>query len=148
MSKRDPYDVLGVGRNATADEIKKAYRQMAIKHHPDKNPGDKAAEDRFKEAASAYEILSDPDKKAKFDRFGHNAPGGFGGGGFQGGGMNMEDIFSQFGDIFGGGFSGGGFGQRGRGQRVVKGSNLRVRMKLTLEEIADGVDKQLKLNKN
>jgi len=149
MSKRDPYDVLGVGRNATADEIKKAYRQMAIKHHPDKNPGDKAAEDRFKEAASAYEILSDPEKKAKFDRFGHNAPGGFGGGGggFQGGGMNMEDIFSQFGDIFGGGFNGGGFNQRGRGQRVVKGSNLRVRMKLSLEEIADGVEKQLKLSK-
>lgn len=148
MSKRDPYDVLGVGRNASADEIKKAYRQMAIKHHPDKNPGDKAAEEKFKEAASAYEILSDPEKKARYDRFGHNAPGGFGGGGgFQGGGMNMDDIFSQFGDIFGGAFSGGGFGQRGRGQRVVKGSNLRVRMKLSLEEIAEGVEKQLKLSK-
>jgi molecular chaperone DnaJ len=149
MSKRDPYDVLGVGRSASADEIKKAYRQMAIKFHPDKNPGDKAAEEKFKEAASAYEILSDPEKKAKYDRFGHNAPGGFGGGGggFQGGGMNMEDIFSQFGDIFGGGFSGGGFGQRGRGHRVVKGSNLRVRMKLSLEEVAEGVEKQLKLSK-
>ena len=152
MSKKDPYDILGVGRNATAEEIKKAYRQQAIKWHPDKNPGDKAAEDKFKEAANAYEILSDPDKKAKFDRFGHNAPGGFGGGGggFQGGSMNMEDIFSQFGDIFGGGFAGGGgfqgFG-RGGGQRVVKGSNLRVRMKLTLDEIAHGVEKQLKLQK-
>lgn len=151
MSKKDPYDVLGIGRNASADEIKKAYRQMAIKHHPDKNPGDKAAEEKFKEAASAYEILSDPEKKARYDRFGHNAPGGFGGGGggFQGGGMNMEDIFSQFGDIFGGGFSGGfsgGFGQRG-GRRVVKGSNLRVRLKLNLEEVAAGVEKQLKLSK-
>jgi len=151
MSKKDPYDILGVGRSASADEIKKAYRQMAIKYHPDKNPGDKAAEEKFKEAASAYEILSDPDKKAKYDRFGHHAPGGFGGGGgFQGGGMNMEDIFSQFGDIFGGAFGGGGFGgfnQRGGGRRVVKGSNLRVRLKLTLSEIANGVEKQLKLNK-
>ncbi len=151
MSKKDPYDVLGVARGASADEIKKAYRQMAIKYHPDKNPGDKAAEERFKEAATAYEILSDPEKKAKYDRFGHNAPGGFGGGGgFQGGGMNMEDIFSQFGDIFGGAFSGGGFGgfnQRGGGRRVVKGSNLRVRLKLTLAEIAEGTEKQLKLNK-
>ena len=151
MSKKDPYDVLGVGRNATADEIKKAYRQQAIKWHPDKNPGDKAAEEKFKEAASAYEILSDPEKKAKYDRFGHQAHGGFGGGGgYSGGGMNMEDIFSQFGDIFGGAFGGGGgfsgFG-RGGGQRVVKGSNLRVRMKLTLEEIATGVEKQLKLQK-
>ncbi len=138
MSKRDPYDVLGVGRNATADEIKKAYRQMAIKFHPDKNPGDKAAEERFKEAASAYEILSDPEKKASYDRFGHAGQGMGGGGGFQGGGMNMEDIFSQFGDIFGeafgGGGFGGGFGGRGRGQRVVKGSNLRVRLKLSLKE--------------
>lgn len=150
MSKKDPYDLLGVGRNATPEEIKKAYRQQAIKWHPDKNPGDKAAEERFKEAANAYEILSDPDKKAKYDRFGHNAPGGFGGGSYQGGNMNMEDIFSQFGDIFGGAFGGGGgfqgFG-RGGGQRVVKGSNLRVRMKLTLEEIAHGVEKQLKLQK-
>jgi molecular chaperone DnaJ len=113
MSKKDPYEVLGVGRNATAEEIKKAYRKQAIKHHPDKNPGDHQAEDKFKEAAGAYEILSDPEKKAKFDRFGHNAPGGFGGGGFHGGGMNMDDIFSQFGDIFGGGGAVSGFGQRG-----------------------------------
>lgn len=149
MSKQDPYDVLGVGRNASAEEIKKAYRQKAVKFHPDKNPGDKASEEKFKEAASAYEILSDPEKKAKFDRFGHNAPGGFGngGGGFQGGGMNMEDIFSQFGDIFGGQFSGGGFGQRTQGPRTIKGSNLRVRLKLTLEEIAEGAKKQLKLTK-
>jgi molecular chaperone DnaJ len=149
MSKRDPYEVLGVQRNASADEIKKAYRKLAIKYHPDKNPGDKAAEEKFKEAASSYEILSDPEKKARYDRFGHNAPGGFGGGGgFQGGGMNMEDIFSQFGDIFGEQFGGGfaGFGG-GRQRRVVKGSNLRVRLKLTLKEIAEGAEKQLKLTK-
>jgi molecular chaperone DnaJ len=150
MSKKDPYEVLGVDRNAPADEIKKAYRKQAIKFHPDKNPGDKAAEERFKEAASAYEILSDPTKKAKFDRFGHAGQGMGGGGGFQGGGMNMEDIFSQFGDIFGEGFGGGAFGGfagRGGGRRTVKGSNLRVRLKLTLEEISTGVEKQLKLQK-
>lgn len=150
MSKRDPYEVLGVGRNASADEIKKAYRKLAIKFHPDKNPGDKAAEDKFKEAASAYEILSDPEKKARYDQFGHTGPG-MGGGGFQGGGMNMEDIFSQFGDIFGEAFGGGAFGggfggQRGRG-RVIKGSNLRVRLKLTLEEIANGAEKKIKVTK-
>ncbi len=151
MSKKDPYAVLGVERNASADEIKKAYRKLAIKHHPDKNPGDKSAEERFKEAASAYEILSDPEKKAKYDRFGHQAPGGFGGGGgFQGGGMNMEDIFSQFGDIFGDAFGGGGFGgfgQRGRGGRTVKGSNLRVRLRMTLEEVANGAEKKIKVTK-
>lgn len=150
MSKQDPYSVLGVDRNASADDIKKAYRKLAIKYHPDKNPGDKAAEERFKEAASAYEILSDPEKKARYDRFGHAGPGMGGGGGFQGGGMNMEDIFSQFGDIFGEAFGGGAFGGFGGGRggrRVVKGSNLRVRLKLTLEEIATGVEKQLKLQK-
>lgn len=152
MSKRDLYEVLGVARNASADEIKKAYRKLAIKYHPDKNPGDKAAEEKFKEAAAAYEILSDTEKKARYDRFGHNAPGGFGAnsGGFQGGGMNMEDIFSQFGDIFGDAFGAGGFsgfgGGRG-GRRVVKGSNLRVRLKLSLQEIAEGAEKQLKLAK-
>lgn len=148
MAKRDPYEVLGVARNASAEDIKKAYRKLAIKYHPDKNPGDKPAEEKFKEAASAYEILSDPDKKARYDRFGHNAPGMGSGGGFQGG-MNMEDIFSQFGDIFGSAFGGeafGGFGG-GRRQRVVKGSNLRVRLKLSLEEIAHGAEKQLKLQK-
>src|SRR5690606_21736920 len=105
MGKKDPYEVLGVARNASADEIKKAYRKLAIKYHPDKNPGDKAAEEQFKEAANAYEILGDPEKKARFDRFGHAGAGG--GGGFHGGGMNMDDIFSQFGDIFGGAFAGG-----------------------------------------
>lgn len=144
MSKRDPYEVLGVGRNASADEIKKAYRKLAIKYHPDKNPGDKAAEEKFKEAASAYEILGDPQKKARYDQSGHAGAGG----GFQGGGMNMEDIFSQFGDIFGSAFGGGGFGFGGGQQRrTVKGSNLRVRLKLSLEEIATGVEKQLKLHK-
>ncbi|MBK7382511.1 MAG: molecular chaperone DnaJ [Flavobacteriales bacterium] len=152
MSKKDPYAVLGVDRNASAEEIKKAYRKQAIKHHPDKNPGDKSAEDKFKDAAAAYEILSDGDKKVKYDRFGHNAPGGFGGGGgggFHGGGMNMEDIFSQFGDVFGDAFGGGSFGgfsQRGRG-RTVKGSNLRVRLRMNLEEIAHGAEKKIKVTK-
>ncbi|MBL7963923.1 MAG: molecular chaperone DnaJ [Flavobacteriales bacterium] len=148
MSKKDPYEVLGVGRNASADEIKKAYRKLAIKYHPDKNPGDKAAEEKFKEAASAYEILSDPEKKANYDRFGHAGPQM--GGGFQGGGMNMEDIFSQFGDIFGDAFGGGAFGGFGggrRGGRVVKGSNLRVRLKLSLEEIALGTERKIKVTK-
>ncbi len=149
MSKRDPYEVLGVNRNASADEIKKAYRKLAIKFHPDKNPGDHTAEEKFKEAASAYEILSDPEKKARYDRFGHTGPGMGGGGGYGGGGMNMEDIFSQFGDIFGGAFGGGGFAGGGFGgrQQRVKGSNLRVRLKLTLAEIANGAEKQLKLQK-
>src|SRR6476469_5203724 len=107
MSKRDYYDVLGVAKGASADEIKKAYRKLAIKFHPDKNPDDKSAEDKFKEAAEAYEVLSNPEKKQRYDQFGHaGAQGGFGGGGYGGGGMNMDDIFSQFGDIFGGG--GGG----------------------------------------
>jgi len=148
MSKRDPYEVLGVARNATAEEIKKAYRKLAIKHHPDKNPGDATAEEKFKEAASAYEILSDPEKKARYDRFGHAGPGM--GGGFQGGGMRMEDIFSQFGDIFGDAFGGGAFGGfsgRSTGRRTVKGSNLRVRLKLTLEEIARGAEKKIKVTK-
>lgn len=146
MSKRDPYEVLGVGRHAGADEIKKAYRKLAIKYHPDKNHGDKAAEEHFKEAASAYEILGDPEKKARYDRFGHAGAGR----GPHGGGMNMEDIFSQFGDIFGSAFGGsGGFSGFGGGQqrRTVKGSNLRVRLRLTLQEIAEGVEKQLKLHK-
>lgn len=151
MSKRDYYEVLGVGRNATADEIKKAYRQMAIKFHPDKNPNNKEAEDKFKEAAEAYEVLSDADKKARYDRFGHQGMGG--GGGFGGGGgMSMDDIFSQFGDVFGEGspfesFFGGG-GQRSRGGRRQRvGTNLRIKVKLTLQEIATGVEKKLKVNK-
>ncbi|HQV53659.1 MAG: molecular chaperone DnaJ [Flavobacteriales bacterium] len=145
MSKRDPYEVLGVRRNASAEEIKKAYRKQAIKFHPDKNPGDDAAENKFKESASAYEILSNQEKKAHFDRFGHSGPG-MGAGGFGGGGMNMDDIFSQFGDIFGGGF-GGGFQGGGGGRRTMKGSNLRVRLKLTLAEIANGAEKKIKVTK-
>lgn len=147
MSKRDYYEILEVSRNASADEIKKAYRKMAIKFHPDKNPGDKAAEEKFKEAAEAYEILSNAEKKQRYDQYGHAGVGGNsgfgGGGGF--GGMNMDDIFSQFGDVFGGHF--GGFGGGRGGRRVNRGSNLRVKVKMTLEEIAHGVEKKIKVNK-
>jgi len=152
MSKRDYYDILGVSRSASADEIKKAYRKLAIKYHPDKNPNDKAAEEKFKEAAEAYEILSTPEKKQRYDQFGHAGVGGAAGGGYGGGGMNMEDIFSQFGDIFGGGggspfesFFGGQ--SRSSGRRVAKGTNLRIKVKLTLEEIANGTEKKIKVNK-
>ena len=125
MSKRDYYEILGVSKNADAKEIKKAYRKLAIKYHPDKNPDDKAAEERFKEAAEAYDVLSSPEKKQRYDQFGHAGMSGAAGGGF-GGGMNMDDIFSQFGDIFGGGgFS--GFGGGGSGRRVEKGTNQRIR---------------------
>ena len=146
MSKRDYYDILGVGRNASEGEIKKAYRQQALKYHPDKNPNDKSAEDKFKEAAEAYEVLSDSAKRSKYDRFGH--AGVQGSGGFSGGHMNMEDIFSQFGDIFGDAFGGGfgGFGRQG-GRRVNRGTNLRVKVKLTLAELANGVKKKIKVNK-
>ena len=153
MAKRDYYDVLGVSRGADADEIKKAYRKMAIKYHPDKNPGDKQAEENFKEAAEAYEVLSNAEKKARYDQFGHaaNAHSASGGGGYGGAGMNMEDIFSQFGDIFGGGspFDGffGGGRQGGGGRRVQRGSNLRIKVRLTLEEIANGTEKKIKVNK-
>ncbi|HRO76578.1 MAG TPA: DnaJ domain-containing protein, partial [Crocinitomicaceae bacterium] len=136
--KRDYYDVLGVAKNASEADIKKAYRKMAIKYHPDKNPNDKAAEEKFKEAAEAYEILSDAQKRSRYDQFGHAGMGG----GFGGGGMNMDDIFNHFGDVFGGGFGGGG----GRRERRVKGTNLRVKIKMTLEEIADGVRKKIKVN--
>jgi len=150
MSKRDYYEILEVSKNATADEIKKAYRKKAIQYHPDKNPGDKASEEKFKEAAEAYEVLSNADKRKRYDQFGHAGVGGAAGGGFGGGGMNMEDIFSHFGDIFGGGgfggFGGFGGGQRG-GRRVNKGSNLRVKVKLDLSEIANGVEKKLKVKK-
>lgn len=151
MSKRDYYEVLGVSRDAKAEEIKKAYRQKALKYHPDKNPGDATAESRFKEAAEAYEVLRDPEKKSRYDQFGHAGVGNnFGAGGF-GGGMTMEDIFSQFGDIFGGAFGGGfgGFGSTGRrtGKRVNKGSNLRIKVKLTLEDILKGAEKRIKVNK-
>jgi len=149
MAKRDYYDILEVGKNASADELKKAYRKMAIKYHPDKNPGDKASEEKFKEAAEAYEVLSDANKKARYDQFGHAgmANSHAGGGGARGGagGFSMDDIFSQFGDIFGGGFGGGGGRQGGR--RVARGSNLRIKVKLTLEEIATGVEKKLKVAK-
>ena len=156
MSKRDFYEILGVSKSSSADEIKKAYRKVAMQFHPDRNPGDKAAEEKFKEAAEAYEILSDTDKKAKYDRFGHQAfgPGTAGGGGYGGGGMDMNDIFSQFGDVFGddmfGGFFGGGQsrsrgGTKARGQR---GSNLRIKLKMNYEEIANGVNKQVKVKKH
>ncbi|MBL0097011.1 MAG: molecular chaperone DnaJ [Bacteroidetes bacterium] len=152
MSKRDYYEVLGVAKGASEAEIKKAYRQMALKFHPDKNPGDKAAEDKFKEAAEAYEVLSNPEKKSRYDQFGHNGVGGAAG--FGGGqSMNMEDIFSQFGDIFGGGnpfesfFGGGGGGGRGGRRTVNRGTNLRIKVKLTLEEIAKGAEKKIKVNK-
>jgi len=146
MAKRDYYEILGLSKSATADDIKKAYRQMAIKYHPDKNPGDKAAEDKFKEAAEAYEILSDPQKRANYDRFGHQ---GAGGGGY-GGGMNMDDIFSQFGDVFGDGnpfesFFGGGGGRRRGG--AARGSNVRIKVKLTLQEVATGVEKKVKFSR-
>ncbi|PLX15058.1 MAG: molecular chaperone DnaJ [Salinivirgaceae bacterium] len=149
MSKRDYYEVLGVSKSASKEEIKKAYRKMAIKYHPDKNPDDKSAEDKFKEAAEAYEVLSDDTKRQRYDQFGHE--GVKGAGGFGGGGMSMEDIFSSFGDIFGdafgfGGFGGFGGGGRGR-QRVNKGSNIRIRVKLDLKEMVNGVEKKVKVKK-
>ncbi len=148
--KRDYYEVLGVEKNANADEIKKAYRKAAIKYHPDKNPGDKEAEEKFKEAAEAYDVLSNPDKRARYDQFGHagmsGAAGGAGGFGGGFGGFSMEDIFSQFGDIFGGHF-GGGFRSSGGGRSVNRGSDLRIKVRLTLQEIAEGVTKKLKINK-
>jgi len=148
MSKRDFYEILGLTKSASDDEIKKAYRKLAIKYHPDKNPDDKAAEEKFKEAAEAYEVLSNPEKRQRYNQYGHAGVGGASGGGGFGGGMNMDDIFSQFGDIFGGGgFGGFGGSSRGGGRRVVRGSNLRVKVKLNLQEIAKGVEKKLKVNK-
>lgn len=158
-NKRDYYEVLGVSKTATPEEIKKAYRKMAIKYHPDKNPGDKEAEEKFKEAAEAYDVLSNADKRQKYDQFGHSmgpqgfpGGGGFGGyGGFSGGGFTMEDIFEQFGDIFGGRFSNmGGFGSaagssRSRQRQQRRGTDLRIRVKLSLEEIANGASKNLKI---
>ncbi len=143
--KQDYYEILGIQKSATAAEIKKAYRKKAIEHHPDKNPGDPKAEEMFKKSAEAYEVLSDPNKRSRYDQYGHQA---FQGGGFGGGGMNMEDIFSQFGDIFGGAFSSGfgGFGGGG-GSRTLKGSNLRIRVQLSLEEIANGVEKKIKVKR-
>jgi molecular chaperone DnaJ len=144
--KEDYYEILGVSKNATASEIKKAYRKKAIEFHPDKNPDDKAAEANFKKAAEAYEVLGNEDKRAKYDQYGHAAFDGSQG--FGGGGMNVDDIFSQFGDIFGSAFGGGGFGGGGfgsAGQRRSQGSNMRIRVKLTLEEIAKGVEKKIKV---
>ena len=149
--KKDFYEILGITKSADAAAIKKAYRKKAIEFHPDKNPGDAAAEENFKKAAEAYEILSDPQKKSKYDQYGHQAfdNGGNGGGGFSGGQMNMDDIFSQFGDVFGSAFGGGrsGCGGGGGGPRRVKGSNLRIKVKLTLEEIAFGVEKKVKVKR-
>lgn len=156
MSKRDFYEILGVSKSSSQDEIKKAYRKVAMQYHPDRNPGDKAAEEKFKEAAEAYEVLSDADKRAQYDRFGHQAfsQGRGGGGGYSGGGMNMDDIFSQFGDIFGddspfGSFFGGSSGRRSSGgrSRGTRGSNLRVKIKLNYEEIAKGAQKTIKVKK-
>ena len=154
-TKRDYYEVLGVEKTATADEIKKAYRKKAIQYHPDKNPGDKEAEEKFKEAAEAYEVLSNPDKRSRYDQFGHAGVGGAAGGGyggFGGQGMSMDDIFSMFGDIFGGHSGFGGFGGFGGGggqprQRKFRGADLRVKAKLTLKEIAEGTEKKFKVKK-
>ena len=163
--KRDYYEVLGVSKTASADEIKKAYRQMALKYHPDRNPGDKAAEEKFKEAAEAYDILSNPEKRQRYDQFGFAGTSSAAGGGFSGGGFSMDDIFSQFGDIFGGHFGGGsargGFGGFGdffggfggedeggsRSGRVERGSDIRIRIKLSLAEVIHGVEKKIKINK-
>lgn len=154
MTKRDYYEVLGVTKSSSADEIKKAYRKVAMQFHPDRNPGDKSAEDKFKEAAEAYEVLSDQDKRAQYDRFGHAGLSGNGGGFGAGGNMNMDDIFSQFGDIFGedifGSFFGGAAGGRGRSAgrgRGTRGSNLRIKLKMTYEEIAKGANKTVKVKK-
>jgi molecular chaperone DnaJ len=149
MGKRDYYEILDVSKSASKEDIKKAYRQQALKYHPDKNPGDASAEEKFKEAAEAYEVLSHDDKRARYDRFGHAGLGGAAGGGFGGQGMTIEDIFSSFGDIFGDAFGGfGGFGgSRRSSQAVRKGSNLRVKVKLDLQKIASGADKKIKVNK-
>ena len=157
MEKRDYYEVLGVSKEASADEIKKAYRKKAMQYHPDRNPGDKEAEEKFKEAAEAYDVLSNPDKKARYDKFGH---AGMGGEASDFSGMNFSDIFSHFADVFGGGFSGGfgggfsgfsGFGGFGGGsgqqRRVRRGGDIRIKVKLTLEEVAAPVEKKVKITK-
>lgn len=155
MAKRDYYEVLGVDKNASEDEIKKAYRKLAIKYHPDKNPDDKNAEEKFKEAAEAYDVLHDPNKRKQYDQFGFDGPAGMGGSGGFGGGasMDMDDIFSMFGDIFGGhggfsGFSGFGGGSRTRQHAQFRGSDLRLKVRLTLQEIATGITKKFKLKKD
>lgn len=148
--KRDYYEVLGLDKNASEDDVKRAYRKLAIKYHPDRNPGDKVAEEKFKEAAEAYDVLHDPQKRQQYDQFGFNGPQGGFGGGF-GGGMDMNDIFSMFGDIFGGhsGFGGfGGFGGDGAQRRFYRGSDLRLKVKLSLQDIASGVTKKFKVKKD
>lgn len=150
MSKRDYYEILGVDKSADESTIKKAYRKVAMQYHPDRNPGDKSAEEKFKEAAEAYEVLSNADKKARYDRYGHAGVDGMSGGGFSGGGMNMEDIFSQFGDIFGddGGPFSAFFGRQSGGRSTgQKGTNLRIKVALSLEEIESGVTKKIKVKK-
>lgn len=145
MAKRDYYEILGIAKGASPEEIKKAYRKMAITYHPDKNPDNPEAEDKFKEAAEAYEVLSNPEKRQRYDQFGHQ---GVNGGGYSGGGMNMEDIFSQFGDIFGGSGFESFFGGGGGSRRTKKGTNLRVKLKLTLKELAHGVEKKIKVKRH
>ena len=149
MAKRDYYEVLGVGKDASEDEIKKAYRKIAIKYHPDRNPGNKEAEEKFKEAAEAYDVLHDPQKRQQYDRFGFDGPAGGGFGGFSGGGMDMDDIFSMFGDIFGGRSGFGGFGG-GRGSRPqqYRGNDLRLKVRLSLLDVAHGVTKKFKVRKD
>lgn len=147
--KRDYYEVLGVSKSASDDEIKKAYRKIAIKYHPDRNPGDKIAEEKFKEAAEAYDVLHDPQKRQQYDQFGFNAPGGgFGAGGFNAGGFSMDDIFSMFGDIFGGHGGFGGFGGSRTQRRQDRGSDLRLKVKLSLQEVLTGVTKKFKVRKD
>jgi len=146
--KRDYYEVLGVDKNATEDQIKKAYRTIAIKYHPDRNPGNKEAEEKFKEAAEAYDVLHDPQKRQQYDTFGFNGPGAGGGFGGFGTSMNMDDIFSMFGDIFGGHAGFGGFGGGRRGPQVQRGSDLRLKVRLSLDEIAHGVTKKFKVRKD
>ncbi len=151
MAKRDYYEILGVAKGATSDEIKKSYRKIAMQFHPDRNPGNKEAEEKFKEAAEAYDVLSTPDKRAQYDRFGHSSPGGGGGGyGGQAGGMRMEDIFQNFGDIFGNDMFGGMFGGGGGGGRRqgTRGANLRIKLKMDYGEIANGANKKIKVKKH
>ena len=149
MAKRDYYEVLGVDKNASEDDIKKAYRKIAIKYHPDRNPGNKEAEEKFKEAAEAYDVLHDPQKRQQYDQFGFDGPAGMGGfGGFSGGGFSMDDIFSMFGDIFGGHGSGFGGFSSGRGRAQYRGSDLRLKVRLSLQEISTGVTKKFKVKKD